>query len=666
MGLNWLENLYTTYDACSSLIGVEKEGAVLLPVSYTWQNAQIECYLNEDGEIFQAHVIDKQDAQTMIPCTVASANRTLNSAPHPLFDKLCYLAKDYSVYCKNEKDKSEYHLAYIKQLEEWCLQADCPDTVRAIYTYLCKGSLIKDLVDRRILFVDEEGQLLEKWYTVNEEKPTIFKVITGSPASSFVRFQVVNKNGELEDLSKSKEVRESFLHYYLPKIEERNLCMVTGKYSPIAEVSPSYIRYPGDHAKLISANDKANFTYRGRFQTDKDAMTISYEATQKAHNALKWLIQKQGRKVDDMTIVAWGTQKVDVISPLADTVELELEVDINDTPSTYSHYVQELNKAIAGYGNKRYKEVPDENIVVMELDSATPGRLSITYYNEVSTSAFMERIRSWHTSCIWKYQVHYKKKDAQDTQKKDAYEKIYYTGAPSPQSIVYAAYGHNVKEQLRKSTIKRLLPCIIEGKEIPKDIINNIANRLMNPHSLESYERTDVFHVFCAIYRKYLNDRAWKEKGIKEEWKLGLDIEKEDRDYLWGRALAYADRLETRANILSEVKRETNAFRYQRRFQLKPVDTWFQINTLLASYVKKFKRVGHENELTSLQNDMNEIIRRIMEIDGGNQPLGKKFYLAYQAQLDEFYQRDLKNREANKKKNIAEKMEGNENDNITE
>jgi CRISPR-associated protein Csd1 len=54
-----------------------------------------------------------------------------------------------------------------------------------------------------------------------------------------------------------------------------------------------------------------NFTYRGRFKTkDKDsgyneAMSIGYETSQKIHNALKWIIRRQGYVRGGLCIVTW-------------------------------------------------------------------------------------------------------------------------------------------------------------------------------------------------------------------------------------------------------------------------------------------------------------------------------------------------------------------------
>ena len=66
------------------------------------------------------------------------------------------------------------------------------------------------------------------------------------------------------------------------------------------------IRNEGDGAKLISANDKENYTFRGRFIDKEQAFAIGAETSQKAHNALKWLIRKQGHSFDTLSMITWG------------------------------------------------------------------------------------------------------------------------------------------------------------------------------------------------------------------------------------------------------------------------------------------------------------------------------------------------------------------------
>jgi len=55
---------------------------------------------------------------------------------------------------------------------------------------------------------------------------------------------------------------------------------------------------------------------------------------------------------------------------------------------------------------------------------------------------------------------------------------------------------------------------------------------------------------------------------------VGLEEERKDRDYLYGRLLAVADRVESRVLYQRNEKRDTNAVRYMQRFVRYPCSTW--------------------------------------------------------------------------------------------
>ena len=72
------------------------------------------------------------------------------------------------------------------------------------------------------------------------------------------------------------------------------------------------IRNEGDGAKLISSNDSQNFTYRGRFVSKEEAFAVGNETSQKIHNALKWIIRKQGTFFDTLVFIAWESASLNM------------------------------------------------------------------------------------------------------------------------------------------------------------------------------------------------------------------------------------------------------------------------------------------------------------------------------------------------------------------
>src|SRR5699024_1500139 len=108
---------------------------------------------------------------------------------------------------------------------------------------------------------------------------------------------------------------------------ETGYCYVTGKETLLTTQHGSRIRNAGDMSKLISANDSSGFTYRGRFAKSTEAVQIGYDVSQKAHHALRWLIQRQGTYIDSRYFVSFGVERPTIIEPFASTVDL-MEEDI--------------------------------------------------------------------------------------------------------------------------------------------------------------------------------------------------------------------------------------------------------------------------------------------------------------------------------------------------
>lgn len=658
--MGWIEHLYETYEQHEQeVLMLGKNGEMLMPIAHTQQSAQIECIISNQGEFLSARVLDKEESMTLVPCTINSSSRSgINPAPHPMFDKLKYMAKDLNEY---SDCKSTYEL-FIKQLGEWCNSMYAHPKVNVLYKYLEKGTLTKDLIDKGILHCDDKGKLLNKW-SGDIEKPPIFKVLTGTQVDAFLRFRV----GGIEDLDNkiwmNKEISDLFIQYYLSTIEGVNsdLCYITGEIAPCTDKTPSKIRNSADMAKLISSNDSAGFTYRGRLSTPQEGLSISYEASQKAINALKWLIEKQGKRFagGELVYVTWGTNDINFIDIMQDSRSLfgDFDEEVN-IASTYEEFAKQFNSLISGYKSK-HELVMDDSIIVMGLDSATKGRLSIIYYLEVKESDLLERVQQWHTSCSWRL-VSF----ADDTEKKKK-KRVVWVGAPSPRDIMYAAYGEHMKDSLAKMTIRRLVKCITEGYSIPQDIVNSIYLKVLNRYGMSEYEYERLLHIACAVFRKSLNDS--NGKGHKEEWIVGLDTTKKDNDYLCGRLLAYAYEIEAYAirkteNAKTLDGRETNAQRFLKQYQMFPKSTWFLIYDKLQPYIRKLRR--HADYLV---REMNELMGEIDFDSFQDKPLDKKFILAYGAQLIEFETRRIEN--AKKKKNSEinqdeDNMEerGNEND----
>ena len=124
----------------------------------------------------------------------------------------------------------------------------------------------------------------------------------------------------------------------------------------------------------------------------------------------------------------------------------------------------------------------------MILDSATPGRLSIRYYQELQGSKLLANIKDWHDTFQW--QLEYRSvEEPTELGKKPKIKKVVFVGAPAPADIAKAAYGEKVDAKLKQATIERLIPCITNGERFPRDLMISAVDRATNSIGLDYWEQ---------------------------------------------------------------------------------------------------------------------------------------------------------------------------------
>ena len=645
--MSWISKLCETYDNCSVDVLKAESEKDLLPIGHTTQKAQIEITLNENGDFQTARVLDKDEGQTVIPCTEDSASRTSGLEPHPLFDKLQYIAGDFSKYVPSKSSGFELYSANLKK---WVDSEYSHEMVAAIYQYISKGTVIEDLVNARILYIDDSRVILNKWIG-DSEKPQIFSL--GNPEDSFIRFRV-EFPGKDSRVWMNEDVRKNFISFYLSQQSSKALCYMSGEEEAVSRKSGAKIRNVGDRAKLISSNDTSGFTFRGKFNTADEAVSLSYSASQKYVNALKWLIAKQGWRNGDQTIVAWGT-KNEELPQLNDSLLLFGD-DNEPTVDTRAEFASRLNKAISGYA----ANLDDaSNVVVMGLDSTNglQGRLSITYYRELSGSDFLKRIQHWHSTASW-----YPLKIPVYNPETNKYPLKTYYATPSISTIVECTYGSTLSDGLKKSATERLLPCIIDGRTIPRDMMVTLVHRASKPFSMTDYEYAKTLGTACAVIRKYYNDKEnenTENHSYQEVWTVELNEMEKDRNYLFGRLLAYARRIEEYSLYVSKTEpRQTNAERLMLQFRKRPMKTWDSLYRQLNPYLKKFRTMSPSSLGNRYEAEMNAVMDILKDVPNGfsDIPLSPLYLLGYQSQLSLFEKQiqEMKKNKTAKENEIGE------------
>lgn len=573
----WIEKLYATYEACK---GREPPGAALLmPISHTSQQAHIEIAIDGQGNFKSAKIVQKEE--TVIPATEESAGRTgTKPPPHPLCDKVQYCASDYR---QHGGTKPPFFKEYEALLSSWCDSNFRHPKAEAVLAYVRKGKVVADLVKEKLLHVGADGKLLTEW--LGEDAPDIFRLLAAKEGKrdqgdAFIRWQVWLPDDPHTAVWTDVSLQEAWIGFDAASKETTGLCMVTGESGAVLALShPKRIRHAGDGAKLVSANDDQGYTFRGRF-TDKEgqqACGVGYAVTQKAHNALRWLIARQAYKSGDQVIVSWAVAGKPIPDPFKDTLALILGNSINaqseDDAKTGlagdagQSFALRFKQAMRGY---RASLAPTDDIVVMGLDSATPGRMAITYYRELKGSEFLDRIEGWHTQYAW-------------TQ--DFGKSAKFVGAPAPRDIAEAAYGTRLDDKLRKATVERLLPCIIDGQVLPFDLVLSTAHRVSNRAGLDHWEWEKCLGIACALFRGY-------SKSQGKEYQMALEEDRTTRDYLYGRLLALADSIEGYSLKQAGESRDTTAARLMQRFADRPFSTWRNIELALTPYKSRLRASG--------------------------------------------------------------------------
>lgn len=630
--MGWLERCYETYEKNLSEVGVAtmrggREAPILLPVAHTTQKAQVEISLSLKGDFLSAQLVRPDEATTVIPCTEESGSRTSGYVPHPLADKLQYIAGDYQAYGGS---KPPMFSDYVKQLEAWCDSEYGRDELRSVLTYVKKGSIISDLVSFKVLVTGEDGKLITNWKEYAGETPAAASLLADE-TECFVRWRV---NGTA--LHESPELMQSWSDYYTSKFTDIGTCFVTGREMPLSQLSPYKIRNAGDRAKLISSNDSTNYTFRGeRFENAEQALHIGYETTQKAHSALRWLIGKQGVSNGSQTILVWGTENEPIPPVTGDSVSFAGEDDLADELSsaenvtvdtTRTAFAELFRKKVQGYSSELGEF---SKISVMILDAATPGRMSVKYYRELSGSRLINNILDWHSTFAWQHSYR-KIKAEKDGKRKEM--KLDFYGAPSPADIAKAAYGEKADEKLVNMTVERMLPCITEGKPLPSDIMLSAVHRASNSADMEYWEASKARSTACALVRGY------HVRNLKEDYSMALKEGYQNRSYTFGRILACADYIEFCAEnngpVKSADRRPTNAQRMEVTFTQHPAKTCALLEKQLSPYVTRMIKNGQS---LYAYNMMLDLIASIPQEDFNNKPLDELYILGFACQRRDFF-----------------------------
>lgn len=514
--------------------------------------------------------------------------------------------------------------AYIFQLRDFSESAFATEQIKAIYQYVSKGTINSDLLNWN-------KKKLKKPINIKDKTNIIFQVeIPGNSQtqtwedgdlfSAWHQYYVGQKRVLAERKKRAED--ELICKKKLPADEKKKLKedtklndrvaldYVTGVEQLTATSHPKKISNASGNAKLVSDNDKTNYTFRGKFSDSSEVVSIGYETSQKAHQFLRYLIKDRGYGCGEQVILSFtigSTEKL-LTPPIEDksiwstlqnnSLQTESDIQIDLCAETGFDYGEALRRSLGGFGLGLALKQHAKTVVVA-LDAATTGRLSITFYRELDRNEYLEKIADWHDGCKWYQRFRVKVKE----------KYVSYIGAPSVDKIIEAVHGkpRGDKDEsytkIKKGARERLLRCIFDGTFLPIDYVVAAIRRASNPLGITRNGKFDrssfdqVLSTACALVRKDC------QKRNKEGYKLNLELDRTDRDYLYGRLLGAADKLEEYALYKKDKGRVVTAsIRHMQTFAQHPFRTWQTIHNCLNPYIQTVKGGFAFNEIQAVMN----------------------------------------------------------------
>lgn len=658
--MSWMAKLYETYEFISS----NKElNDGLEPYYHKIEPCHIEIILDRNGNFMGGKLLVKEvtygnkkfwkGEDTLIPITPeSSTGRTSGPAPYPLIDQIQYIAEDYPDYGGKKKS---YFSQYSNLLNSWGNSENFSHyKVKSVAKYVAKGRVVRDLINAKILFTyNDNGKevLITKWskqapFQPNSKKtvpkpPLINALNQGEQGNAKIRWRV-QIPGEANDSTWQDDKLIKAWQAFQNQIKKNNgFCQILGKETFIFDKHPKGINSKTNDAKLISLpTDTSYLTYQGRFTGPTEPLSVSFEVSQKAHNMLRWLINRQGQKINEQVYVSWAVSGKVIPEPFESTWELffnenlhcshndekENNHDVDHSVDAGQSFAEKLNMHMMGYLSKL---VTNDHIIVIGLDSATKGRMSVIYYRELMASEFLSRLEKWHNQFAWPQRFTVPNPESK---KKDAKKTIWSVSSPPPRNIAEAAYGNILKsnEPLKKGVIERILPCIVDGRHFPHDLVLSSVRRTCNRHNCEKWEWERNLGITCALYKGFYLRHP--QKNERREYKMALEEERTTRDYLYGRLLAIAEKIEETALYVGGEDRPTTAARLMQRFADRPFSTWRNIELALQPYMQRLKsnRAGF---LVNKTKELDSIFEAFSPDDfTSEKPLSGEFLLGYHCQ----------------------------------
>lgn len=623
-------------------------GLTLLPVYHSSKVSGgediFEITLDNNSNAIDGRFLLKEEI-IVFPITEHSITRSGSKvAPHAISDELSYLAKEI------DSEKNKEYIKGIKDLLDYEIEHNY-ENFRIIGNYIVKNEIYQDFLKFYLGNVE---------YTVNKDNFKLSYEKVGGKGKIqkksldlkkiFITFKIEKELSGDVTLTKDVGLHNFYIDYVRNKnslSNELSYCDITGKLDYCVENHRGIIGM----AKLVSVSNNKE-TYYGRFKKGKDIYRIGYESSQKVHNMLKYLIENKNHSSfigEGAHIANWLSQDldkggIDLLSGIDDEDE-DFEYEEKTMDVLGGELSNNLSKYFLGRGSG-FEVKGDFYILIIEKISN--GRVSVKYFKRLSRSEAYQRVTDWYKSTNWKFYSYQLKK--------------FINKSPSLYQITNFIYGQENNDgnldcknkKLKRSTIERLIPCIIDSQKLPKDILKSTFYKLSNKLS---YKKSwdSALNIGCSLIKKYKND--YKNLVIDAENIGEVKQLEESRSFYYGKLMAIYEKVEldaTRGKVMNEESKEsknvsvriTNSDRLWSSMIRTPERTRFILESKIKPYMNMLKK-GNPGSYVFYDKLITEITVELMNLEKSSEQtkgsLNEDFILGYYYQKNMFYQKKSKN-----------------------
>lgn len=609
--------LLNTYNqaAKAGLVDQYEEGStVLLPIYHNNMRSDgkniVQCTITEEGTFVKAEFLAEKEI-AIFPVTEKSLTRSgKNPPPHPLVDKLQYLAP-------NDEQKNT---SYKEVFNDWLNNSSSEHTqhfLKAVKIFVNSEGMLSSIISSLYDGIDYELRDLTVHYTDDKEK-----LKHDDLSNVFLTFSVEEFKGPVNvSVTRNKELHQDYIQYVENKNKNNGVCYFTGEEDYIVKNHRGLL----GNAKLISVSNNKE-TYYGRFKSGTDILQMGYSTSEKVHLMLKYLLENRNSNQhlgEQQYLINWFSTDlsndtgVDVTDPGDEFNDI-----LFGTPQPEDDYVpvNKRNEKIGisfKQGNVKLSE--SDVYYVAIIDKASNGRISVKYFKELSVSQLFNNLKKWQEMNSWWRYNHEKGKSEIQT--------------PNTYNLIHTIYGIEREGKMsfdngsfRKSQERKIVTQIIEGGNMPADFVVkaklNIKNRL-------SYDNMWNHLLFVAL--------AVLNNGKEGRFEKMVDKNNMDRSYLYGRLLAVYDRIEA-STFDKDNKRVTNAEKFWTSYTNNPATMMLRLEEKVKSYEKRLRNSeGKKGLYYKLAAEKKEIINALhghTDEKELNKSLGYQFIFGYYSEID--------------------------------